>query len=253
MNNMLQSAYELDYAMKNGTAAEKAHAWNVMLKSGMGVFVASLGGVLISRAFALLFQGGKKDDDDYEFGKELVVSMLAPTLVLDDLARGFLGMTTYESQTPELIAFDALTEIGSSLHEIATGKSENSYNKWKKIATNTGLLFGIPARDIYKIGKAVLMYADSDLYYNMALRENTNAFKKWIETEGSPDTKEFYKAYTATRDKVLESKYGYHKADKEKNIKSNKKESFRKALEDVFGNDEKKINEYMTILGGYKS
>lgn len=253
MNNMLQAAYELDYAMKNGDTRAKAHAWNVMLKSGMGVFVASLGSVLISRAISLLLQGGKKDDDDYDLGKELVVSMLAPTLVLDDLARGFLGMTTYESQTPELIAFDAITEIGSSLYEIANGKSENAYNKWKKIATNLGLLFGIPARDLYKIGKAVLMYADSDLYYNMALRENTNAYKKWIETEGSPDIKDFYKAYTATREKVLESKYGYHKADKEKNIKSNKKESFRKALQDVFGNDTKKINEYMTILGGYKS
>jgi hypothetical protein len=52
---------------------------------------------------------------------------------------------------------------------------------------------------------------------------------------------------------VLTSKYGYHKADKENKIESNKKESFKKALEDVFGKDSKKVNEYMTILGGYKS
>ena len=113
------------------------------------------------------------------------------------------------------------------------------------------MVFGIPARDIYKLGKAVLMYSGSDLYYTMALKETPAAYKKWIETEGSPSAKDYYRAYTNTRESVLKAKYGYHKADKENNIKSNLKESYRKALEDVFPNDQKKVNEYMTILGGY--
>lgn len=251
-NNLLQSAYELQYAIETGNKDAIKHQANVMAKSAVGVFIASLGTVLISRAVALALKGGDDDDEEYDFGKELVVSMLAPTLVLDDVARGFMGMNTYESQTPELVAFDAITEIGSSVYEIATGKPENAYNKWKKIVTNVGMLTGIPVRDLYKIGKAVLMYSQSDLYYKIATMENANAYKKWLETEGSPDMKDFYKAYTVTREKSLE-KLGYHKADKEKNIKSNKKEIYQKALESVFPNDSKKVKEYMTILGGYKT
>lgn len=250
-NNLLQSAYELSYALKNGDKEMKNEAASKMVKSALGVMVASLGSAIIARTFSRLLKG--EEDEDYDFGKEAVVSMLAPTLVLDDLARGFMGMTTYESQVPELIAYDAVIEIASSLNEIATGKPENAYNKWKKIVTNVGLITGIPIRDLYKIGKATLMYADSDLYYTMALKETPAAYKKWIETEGSPSMKDFYKAYTNTREKILKEKYGYVKADKEKGIKSNLKETYRKALEDVFPNDKKKVDEYMTILGGYKS
>lgn len=252
-NNLMQSLSEFNYARSTGDKELMAQSRNSLIKSAAGIVVASVGSVLISRAFSQLFKGKDDDEDDFELGKEIVVSMLAPTLVLDDVARGLMGMQQYDSQVPELIAFDAVTSIASNINGLIIGKEETKFNKVKNIIRDLGTLTGLPTRDLMKIARTALMYADSDLYYDVALRENTNAYKKWLDGNTTQDTKDFYKAYTATRDKVLESKYGWQKADKEKGIKSNKKDAFRKALEDVFGNDTKKVNEYMTILGGYKS
>ena len=251
-NNLMQSLSEFNYARSTGDKKLMASSFNTLMKSAFGIAASTIGGVLISRAFSKMFKN-PDDEDEYEFGKEIVVAMLAPTLVLDDVARGLMGMQQYESQVPELIAFDAITGIAQDIYQIANGKESSKFKKWEDIIKSLGTLTGIPTRDFIKIGKAVLMYADSDLYYDIALRENTNAYKKWLDENTGENTREFYKAYVATREKKLISDFGYKKGEKITSGEGSRKEAYKKSLESTFGKDSEKVNHYMTILGGYKS
>jgi len=248
-NNFSTSVAEANYARKSGDATLIKQNGSQLVKSALGLVIASTANVAISRMFSKLFKQGGDDDDDFDFTKETIVALLSPTLILDDVARGVLKLQQYDSQTPELAAYDAIINLAGDIGEIvSSGEEEKKFKQIENVIKNVGLATGIPTRDLMKIAKTTLFLTDSDLYYQVALRENQNAYKKWLEDNTSQDVRNFYNAYLETRDAKLISKYGW-----EKGKKDSKKQAYKRALEEVFGNDQQKVDEYMVILGGYKN
>ena len=247
-NNMSSSKAEMEYGIKSGNKKLAVQMTSRMFKSALGVAVASAGSVAISRLFDKLLKQ-KDDDDDFDFIKEFSVTLLAPTLILDDIARGALGLTQYESQTPELAAYDALIGIAGDINKLATEEDSKKFKTLEDMIKKIGLATGIPTRDLMNIVRTTLLMSNSDLYYQISLRENQYAYKAWLEKAEGSNAKEFYTAYQATRDANLEKNYGYVKGSKA-GTDSSKKASYERALRDVL--PESEVEQYMETLGGYK-
>lgn len=252
-NNFLQSAMEVRYEAREGKVSKEAKT--SLAKSISGIIISS---VMVGLVRAL--RDMVRDDKDEASLKDRwiaqsIVALLGPTLVLDDVAQyimstaEFGGMNSYDFNTPETTFMNGITNLGDKLMQL--GKEDVSPSKkTTDLIKAMGIITPIDTKSVVRIVEALMKWIAPDVYQSYALQNSSAAYKAWLKKSDTPMS-EFYRAYTATRQNELD-KLGYHKADKEKGIESNLKETREKALREVF-NNEADVKKYMEILFNYKS
>lgn len=255
-NNVAQSTLDLMYNIRTKNTEGTKSAMNTLLKSVGGVVASSIAVALI-RAARDTIRGTGDEEITYEdrFWAQFIVSILSPTLVGDDIATYLMskaeygGAYSFDFSTPDTAFMNGLQTLGDAI----TGLGKEGVSPTKKtvnVIKALGTITPIDTRSLVRFTEATMKWLAPDLYSAYSLQNNSTIYKKWSENSDT-QMSEFYKAYTATRQKELD-KLGYHKADKENNVKSNLKETRRKALEGVFS-EKATVDKYMEILFNYKS
>lgn len=253
-NNFAQSTLQLIYEAREGRVSK--NAITTLIKSASGIVLSS---ALVGLVRALRDSIRAGDDDDTEFVDkwlaQSIVSLLGPTLILDDVAQFVMGqtkyggMSSYDFNTPETTFVNGFQNLGEKI--IQLGKEDVSpAKKTRDIIRAIGVITPIDTKSMVRIVEALMKFITPDMYKAYSLQTDSTIYKQWLKNSDT-DMATFYKAYTVTREKNLTNNYGYHKADKSKNIKSNLKEAREKALKDVLKN-QKEVDKYMEILFNYK-
>lgn len=258
LNNVMQSTMDLRYQLREGNKQEIKRATQTFTKSITGVITSSISVALIR---AIRDSIRAKDDDDTEFEDrviaQLIVAMLSPTVIGDDIASYIManneygGASSFDFSTPDTTFVNGIQNLANALKNL-TNENVSPTKRVVSVVKALGTVTPVDTRSLVRIAEATMKFLAPDTYTAYSLQNDSTIYKKWLENSDT-DMAEFYKAYKATRDKTLAEKYGYHKANKELKIESNLKESRQKALEDVFPNDKKKVEEYMEILFNYKT
>lgn len=253
MNNFMQSSMEVFYEAREGKVSKEA--MSTLAKSMSGIIVSS---VLVGLIRALRDQI-RNDDDEIEFTDrwiaQSVIAMLGPTLILDDLAqmimshKEFGGISSYDFNTPETTFVNGLSNLVEKTIQLTDGEVSPA-RKTKDIIRALGVVTPIDTKSLVRTFEALMKVLAPDVYKAYALQTNATVYKQWLK-HSDTDMATFYKAYEATRTDNLTKNYGYHKADKENNIKSNLKEAREAALKDVL-DSQAQVDEYMEVLFGYK-
>lgn len=253
MNNFMQSSMEVFYEAREGKVSKEA--MSTLAKSMSGIIVSS---VLVGLIRALRDQI-RNDDDEIEFTDrwvaQSVIAMLGPTLILDDLAqmimshKEFGGISSYDFNTPETTFVNGLSNLVEKTIQLTDGEVSPA-RKTKDIIRALGVVTPIDTKSLVRTFEALMKVLAPDVYKAYALQTNATVYKQWLK-HSDTDMATFYKAYEATRTDNLTKNYGYHKADKENNVKSNLKEAREAALKDVL-DSQAQVDEYMEVLFGYK-
>ena len=255
-NNLAQSALELRYEQRQGDKQGIKEATRTLAKSISGVIISS---ALVGLVRALRDTIRSDDDDDDFKDKWLaqsIISLLSPTLILDDVAqfimshmndgKGFGGISSYDFNSPETTFLNGITNLAEKMMQLSSDK----YGPAKKIVDvikALGVITPIDTKGVVRFVTALLKYTSPDIYRSYQLQGNKTAYNKW-QNSGS-DMATFYKAYEATRDDSLIKDYGYIKGSKS-GTESAKKQAFERALRANL--PESDVDKYMEILGGYK-
>ena len=255
-NNMAQSLLELRYQAREGNSEGFKRAVLNAVKSLTGVIVSA---TMVGLVRALRDSVRYGDDDDTEFADRWIaqgiIAGLGPTLILDDMAQllmanaKFGGMNSYDFNTPETTYINGVLNLLDKSAQLFN-EDVSGAKKATDIIRAFGTVTPVDTKSLVRVYTALMKVVAPDAYKSYKLQTDSTIYKQWLK-HSDTDMATFYKAYTATRPKVLESKYGYHKADKEKNIESNLKESREKALNDVLDNSND-VKKYMGILFNYK-
>ena len=256
-NNFLQSAMDMNYQRTHGNKESIEKARNSLIKSVVGI-IASSYSVAWIRALREAFRAG--DDDDVELQDrvlaQFIVSLLSPTVVGDEIATWLLakqkfgGTSFYDFTTPDTNYVQRLYNVADKVYAMMFNDNISPTKKTTDIIKALGSVTPIDTRSLMRIFEGVYKTIAPDEYKTYSLSQNNDAYKAYLK-HSDTDMATFLKAYDATRTKTLEAKYGYHKADKAKGIKSNLKECREKALKDVL-KDQSEVDKYMEILFGYK-
>lgn len=255
-NNLAQSALELRYEQRQGDKQGIKEATRTLAKSISGVIISS---ALVGLVRALR-DTIRSDDDDDDFKEkwlaQSIISLLSPTLILDDVAqfimshmndgKGFGGISSYDFNSPETTFLNGITNLAEKMMQLSSDK----YGPAKKIVDvikALGVITPIDTKGVVRFVTALLKYTSPDIYRSYQLQGNKTAYNKW-QSSGS-DMATFYKAYEATRDDSLIKDYGYIKGSKS-GTESAKKQAFERALRANL--PESDVDKYMEILGGYK-
>ena len=252
-NNFVQSAMQVRYEAREGKVSNKAKT--SLAKSISGIVLSS---VTVALVRALRDQI-RSDDDEVSLQDrwlaQTIIAMLGPTLILDDFAQlimsstGFGGVNTYDFNTPETTYLNGLTNVYKKVTQLFN-EGISPTQKVVDLVKAMGIVTPVDTKGIIRDLTAFMKIIAPEAYSAYKLQTNSTIYKKWLENSDT-DMAEFYKAYTNTRNNVLEAKYGYHKGNKELGIESNLRESREKALQDVF-NDQATVDKYMEILFNYK-
>lgn len=255
-NNMAQSLLELRYQAREGNSEGFKRAVLNAVKSLTGVIVSA---TMVGLVRALRDSVRYGDDDDTEFADRWIaqgiIAGLGPTLILDDMAQllmanaKFGGMNSYDFNTPETTYINGVLNLLDKSAQLFK-EDVSGAKKATDIIRAFGTVTPVDTKSLVRVYTALMKVVAPDAYKSYKLQTDSTIYKQWLK-HSDTDMATFYKAYTATRPKVLESKYGYHKADKEKNIESNLRESREKALNDVLDNSND-VKKYMGILFNYK-
>ena len=255
-NNFVQSTIETAYTMKNGTKEEKSAALSKWARMIGGILAANLWVALVRSLRDVVRDDG---EDEVEFQNRLIaqflISTLSPTVVGDEVASWIMdkakfgGVSFYEVDTPDAAFVNNVFGAGDKIANLFN-ENISPTKKTVDLIRAIGSVAPIDTRSMIHDTEAMLKWFFPDTYKAYTLSKNTNIYKAWKKNPDTPMA-EFYDAYTATRQKELE-KLGYHKADKEKGIESNLRETREKALQGVFKNQED-VDKYMNILFNYKT
>ena len=254
-NNFAQSMMELRYELREGNKEGIKTARVDLAKSISGIILSS---VMVGLIRALRDKI-RDDDDEVDFTDRWIaqstIAALGPTLVLDDLAQlimstnNFGGVSSYDFNTPETTFLNGFSNLYNKSMQLFK-EDVSPAKKTTDLIKAIGVITPIDTKDVIRVTTMLMKTMAPDMYSAYKLQQDSTVYKKWLENP-STDMATFYKVYTNTRNKVLEEKYGYHKADKAKGIKSNLKEAREKALKDVLKN-QKEVDKYMELLFNYK-
>ena len=254
-NNFMQSAMDYRYNLREGNKKEAKSAFGRLAKSIGGIIGSSISVALIR---ALRDTIRAKDDDDTEFNDrvkaQFVVAMLSPTLIGDDVASFIMsnaeygGVNTFDFSTPDTTFVNGIQTLGNAINSLPK-EGVSPTKKVVNVVKALGTITPVDTRSLVRISEATMKFVSPETFNAYTLQNDSTIYKKWAENSDT-DMAEFYKAYTATREKSLEENYGYIKGSKS-GTSTAKKAAFERALRDVLPSSE--VKKYMEILGGYKT
>lgn len=218
------------WSKENGTAEEK--------KKYGREFAEAIVGALSGMTYIILLNEAKsklKNKDKDKTAKDVVVDVIANTISIyaigfDMIINRMLSKDyDFDVSIPDTEVINKVYEMynhGKNLVKHLTNGEENyKYKDVKNIISDLSYITGIPVKNMQDDFMYFLSATDSELYYEMKVKEDTNMYKKYLQFEDRiDDYKEFYNLYKATRESVVKEKYG---AYNNKNIK--------KAIQDADG------------------
>lgn len=214
LNTTIVARQNYKWSKENGTEEDKAK----YKKSYAGAIIGALGGM----AYTIMLNETKsklKKKDEERTAKDVLTSVIANTISIyaigfDMIINRFLSKDyDFDVSIPDTEVLNKVYEMGTHgnnlVKHLTNGDDAYIYKDVKNVISDISYITGIPVKNVQDDFMYFLSAINSNLYYEMKVKEDTNMYKKYLKFEDRIDSyKDYYTLYKATREAKVVEKYG---------------------------------------------